>query len=333
MKRPWGLLDKVLHRLDHDRGWDYVGCVSFEDRHVDVLRHFSDRLTDRRVIVRVTNEGQSDFHDACIERINEHSRALENGNLAVAADFVDATFEFNLPTVQEKVLELADASDGRVLVDMSCMPKRFLFLILKTLILSDKIKDLVVTYAIPAQYANDTLAGATNALGELPGSRGPNAELEITPQVMIISVGYLPFDLSQASEALVTDVPKQVIFPFPTSIQNYRRNWDSLQSIFNDAALIPDPIRVDGRDVSYAFDVIKDLTDNGKIAANLYPFGPKTHSLALGLYSLACNNASLWYAQPTRYNPKYSSGIRFISGKPEIYGYLVKYNGANLYSI
>lgn len=333
MKRPWGLLHKVLHRLDQANGWDYVGCVSFEDRHAGVLRYFGDQLSDRRVILRVTNEGETECHEACIDRIAAHSQALVATGIANEADFVDVTFEFDLTELRERLLELADASGGRVLVDMSCMPKRFLFLILKTLILNERIRDLVVTYTIPQSYASGNLAGAANALTELPGSRGPAAQLEITPGVMIISVGYLPFDLSQASESLVTDVPKQVIFPFPTSIQNYRRNWDSIQSIFNDAALIPDPIRVDGRDVSYAFDVIAEQTESGKIAANLYPFGPKTHSLALGLYALACNNASLWYAQPTMYNPEYSTGIRFLLDRPEVYGYVVKHNGINLYSI
>ncbi|MFM0504294.1 hypothetical protein [Paraburkholderia caffeinilytica] len=286
------------------------------------------------MLLRVTNEGETDFHEACIDLIKEHSRVLIDGGLAQEPDFVDVTFEQGLEFLRERLLDFALACSGKVLVDMSCMPKKFLFLILKTLILNERVTELIVTYTIPLRYASADLAGRTNALTELPGSRGPKAPLEITPGVLIISVGYLPFDLSQAAETLATDVPKQVVFPFPTSIQNYRRNWDSLQAIFNDdARLIPDPIRVDGRDVSYAFDVILEQTNNGKTAANLYPFGPKTHSLALGLYSLACNNAALWYAQPTEYNPQYSSGIRMLSDVPEIYGYLVKHNGVNLYAI
>lgn len=100
----------------------------------------------------------------------------------------------------------------------------------------------------------------------------------------------------------------------------------------------PDRVHIHMYDCPQIFDALLEMTDRGQRTSAIAPYGPKTVSLAMCLFSIAAANGGLprvpvFYAQPHRYALDYSTGIKMKGGRPDTVGYCLRLKGRNLYSV
>jgi hypothetical protein len=238
---------------------------------------------------------------------------------------------FYLSDFHGRIVEAADAfaSDaGRnVILDISSLPKRFFFPIIRRLFVTRSIDNLIATYAVPDHYSDEQLAEDPGPWMYLPTFLPPDPEP--IEKVLIVGLGYEPLGLRQVLQGKEF----HLLFPFPSLAPGIRRNWEFVRE------LIPlsrrEPQRVYIYDVSETFDRIAAMTDSGRRYAILAPYGPKTMSLAMCLYAVSQrtteNPPAVYYTQPKVYNPDYAIGIKAVAGNPRVFAYCLRLAGRDLY--
>jgi len=243
--------------------------------------------------------------------------------------------DMDLFSIDEQLVRTADGflavCSSSVILDITSFPKKFFFPFLHRLLLSTKIKNLLVTYTSPGRYYDGPLAEDHKPLAPLPLFRAQRVGDKV--DVVIVSVGFMPLGLADFLEKYKNQVETKTLFPFPPGPPGFQRNWRFINALRRDyPEAVKSPIRVDGHDVSDAFNHIRMITGDGKNRCEFGPFGPKPLSLAMCLYA-RLSRSVVRYTQPTVYHPQYTTGIRTVEGRPSIHTYCVRLNGVDLYQI
>ncbi len=204
---------------------------------------------------------------------------------------------------------------------------------IKLLVESGIINNLVATYTIPEKYFDGNLAEEPMPWAHLPMfQRVVENFAHEKPRNAIIGVGFLPFGLAELLKGDYQNVRINLIFPFPPGPPNYQRTWEFVRNIEAHYPLSRDNqiIRVDALDTSACYQNLCTITDNGNDVSIFAPYGPKPHSLAMCLFAINYN-CDVYYTQPRVYHPDYCTGIKEIDDIPATYAYCLKLNGRNLY--
>jgi hypothetical protein len=241
-------------------------------------------------------------------------------------------YEIELMTELFQIMEfakLAESNGPSIILDVSSLPKRFMFPILRYLVNSSRVKDLVLTYTLPLGYTpnNEPLYEDIEIWKEIPGFGST-----LTHEHWVVSVGFLVESLRNYLSGNPTE-RMRVLIPFPSSLTSARRTWEAvanLQQDHEDSRF--ENFRVDPLDVSSAFERICSIAGDPPIPLSLAPFGPKPTSVAMCLYATQ-RGASVYYPQPLIYNPEYSVGIYRGSPIDAIHGYWIKHDNENLYAL
>lgn len=309
-----------------------MGCLGFEDRFITAVDQAKSSFTLNDIFfLKVTDEDS--VHSICIEEIyEEHTNQLN--------DALDNNFRIkelalleSPRLLKDEVKRFLDVSCPNILLDISCFPKRFFFPILKLMLNSDQVQNLVVCYTLPQSYSKIGLAEDTLPWSHIPMFK--QTEIKVSKkEKAIVGVGFMPYELPSL---LKDDYPKaeiNFVFPFPPGPPNYQRSWEFVRSIEKNYTVREGDsriIRVDIKDVSRCYDHLLTISDTGNHSCVIAPYGPKTHSLAMALF--ASNfDCDVVYTQPRYYNPRYTTGVKYINGDPETYLYLIKSEGKNLYT-
>jgi len=321
--RPWGQLDWVVPRIPNCN-WSFIGNVSPEDR----------CLAAWHVLSSLAPSSTGEFMQV-IDPPSRYSSAIEKKCHALALRLYTMGLRHSdikpvpLLARSEELVKTVNAfiasASTDVICDISTFPKRFFFPAIKLLLSSDSIHNLVVTYTLPDSYSAQQLSEDPDPWRHLPLFAPPYPEPEV--KLLILGVGFEPLALPELLQEDYRGVGIKLLFPFPPGPPSFQRAWEFVRTIedsFPHAAR--EPIRVDARDVSDAFDHICAATDRGAEYAVLAPYGPKTISLAMCLYSIVTGHPA-YYTQPKVYSPDYSTGVS------DTYAYCVKLQGHNLYSL
>ena len=222
-----------------------------------------------------------------------------------------------------------------VILDVSAMPEKFFFPIIRWLLESVQIKNIVITYMLPERYTHEDLAYDARDAGQLHTFTYSGPQPEPTIQNVIVGVGFLPFSLPDWLKKTYKDtntVKVTLMLPFPSAPSNVRKGWEFVRRIETNVKLADDRqiLRVDANDLSACFDRIQTVTNAGKTATVFAPFGPKAHSVAMCLQAIKMK-AEVYYTQPTFYHPKYSTGIKMDGTVPAGFAYAIRTNGHDLY--
>lgn len=325
--RPWGSVDWVLS-LSNPKQWHFVGAIGTEERSLcgwAKMRQEGTVVSELFAEIRdVDSEKYRDRTQIALQA--RRSEFIQKGGDSTTIHTFDLMAE--LFQIADFVREAEEASSSIVL-DITSFPKRFFFLILKTLVTSTKVRNLLVTYTSPESYAEDApLYEDIEHWRTLPGFGGGNDK----PELWVVSVGFLVESLRQ----YIGDNPQEqmkILIPFPAPLAALRRTWQSvaeLEQRQSDNRF--DKYRVDTLDMSAAFDRIISLDGHPPKHLAFAPFGPKPISAAMCLYALQ-RNSSVHYAQPTIYHPEYSKGIRNNDPSNAICAYWIKYEGEFLYKL
>jgi hypothetical protein len=261
---------------------------------------------------------------------------LQLDKLQQIGEPTEGVIEVGLFATDAEIVEIADQFAAvcglHVILDFSCFPKRFFFPFVKRLLAKAKIETLVGTYTVPEHYYQGVLAEDHQAFGHLPlfgPSRFPDNKVEM----VIVTAGFVKLGLAELLEPYKTGVAIRTILPFPPGLPGYYRNWEFIREMQKTLPPgLPPPIRIQAYDCADAFDHFVQLTTQGTTNTIFAPFGPKPLSLAICLFASLARHA-VYYTQPTVYNPDYSTGIRKWNGAIGAYGYTLRVNGHDTYSI
>ena len=333
--RPWGGLEWMLNSLSIRR-WALVGAASTEDRCSSVLEILQDRAAvGQKLIYRIQDaesryspevERKTDVNQARFKRLGVADNEIQSRRLLGPHGIVgeDISKFFKLQTEQS------------LIIDISCLPKKIFFLLIrKALEQPNTLQNILITYTEPETYCDAPLAENPQAWNPLPGFLPPMHEP--SNKVLVIGLGYEPLGLpDHYSSGLFSDARIRLLFPFPAQPASVSRNWDFARLLEpvpgNTSTSIE---RIDSLNVSDTFDKLISVTDAGNLYSILAPFGPKPLSLAMchfaSAYSTKLNRPSVFYTQPTIYNPNYSAGVKLKNGVPSIHAYCIRLNGNNLY--
>jgi len=331
--KPWGNIDWITDRLAHIEQWGFLGNIYTEERSLRAWIWLKDNRKLKSYEMWKINDisvSPSPFRKITDEQYAiREEEYFQNGG--------QKPLEFSLLESDEKASEylrrFIEKTDGNVIIDISTMPKRWFFPIIKDCIENEEVKNLLVTYTIAKFYSKkqgeDPMAWKYfPSFGELP-------ERENVEKIFIISAGYQPLSLPEWISQ--QESPKiYILFPFPASISGYTRAWDFVRTVESDCYPIESDnfnIKfVSGYDLPIIYDTISEIIklENGKEPI-LIPYGPKPVSLAFAILSSQLH-FPVGYTQPMYYNPYYSRGFEETEDKvPKTMSYLLKENGNILY--
>lgn len=335
--RPWGNLTSIISGLG-SRDWSFIGCVSMEDRCTIVRSTLSESQTVINSMIFRVRDADSRYTQE-IEAITESNQSELLGTGVSQGEIKRIDLLGKHGEIGSYIQDfLENHATENLIIDISSLPKKIFFLLIRKA-LEDRpnIQNILVTYAEPESYCSSQLAENPEGWKPLPGFLGPR--VEPSQKALIIGLGFEPLGLPELySSGLFNNTNIRLLFPFPASPKNVSRNWDFarlLEPLPGNASSEID--RVDSLNIPDVFDKLLSITGNGEIYSILAPFGPKPMSLAMCLFASACARLScppsVYYTQPTIYNPHYSQGVKYADNIPAIHAYCVKLNGSNLYTL
>lgn len=321
--RPWGEFNWLLN-LSEPQSWNVIGCISFEDRCCGLQNILTSGSHDvQSTLYTYINPPNTPQADSQLEKLRKNKYSLFAGGVT-PADIRTYNLLSPVETFLTDCSEFVKTSNGNILLDITCFPKRFFFPMIKQLVREVQVKNLIVTYTKPSGYTDNDLSGDPSEWAHIPTFIAEDFEKKA--EVAVIGVGFVPLGLSQLLVDEFQDAEVRLLFPYPPGPPNFQRNWEFVRQIEDSLpSLNPsDMRRVHTLDMSDAFDQIDKLTNGGELSALLAPYGPKPISVAMALHATKYD-APVYYTQPNYYAHDYSFGIK------ETYGYWLKFDGNNLY--
>lgn len=327
--RPWGPIDWTLS-LSSQKQWHFVGTIGTEERSLCGWVHMRQQgAVAAELFVQIQDVDSEKYRDRTKLALEaRHLEFIKNGGNSAAIRVIELMAEwFQI----EAFAREAENAGSSIVLDITSFPKRFFFPLLRTLVTSVNVRNLLVTYTSPDVYADDApLYEDIEPWRTLPGFGGPKDK----PELWVVSVGFLVESLKQYVGGS-PDEKMKILIPFPAPLSVLRRTWLSVANLeqgygYKDSRF--DKYRVETRDMSAAFDRIRSLAGNPPKTLAFAPFGPKPTSAAMCLYAIQ-KGSSVHYAQPTVYHPDYSKGIRDNDPPNAVNAYWIKHEGENLYDV
>ncbi len=322
--RPWGDLKWIMKKMD-DRDWFFIGCVSTEDRCVSAFRTLHNHGWIKKSIFW-------EIIDPVTESEHTRKRGLNRaGVIAVDNDVTNHIYSADLMLqdglLHEAINQFLSDAPPNLIIDISCLPKRFFFPLIKIAMQYTGINNLLIVYSKPTYYCKGDLSDDPDPWYPLPlfmDTSFPSQKYELA----IVGTGFMPFSLPKLLKDKHSEISLRLLFPFPPGPPNYQRSWEFVRKIekhynFKTGDEI---IRINSMDVCETFDHICSATNYGESPVLFAPYGPKPMSLAMCIYA-SLSGSPVYYTQPKYYNPNYSVGTG------ESFGYCLKMGGNNLYTI
>jgi hypothetical protein len=319
-----------------DVRWGIVGSLGTEDRCAATVSALdANRLRHRRFL-RIL-DADTPVTEPFAEKHEAMRRTLVRAGCTDGA-FADVPLLAPIDVMREQVDGFVEAAGENIILDITTMPKRWFFPLVKILSRSAGVRNLLVTYASAESYG-PTLSSNPEPLRALPGFGSDDARLE--HETAIVGIGFEPLGLDELYKQHKIDKVRY-LFPFPPGPPGFHRNWRFVRTlerlIRNREADQDDRWHIDMYDCSATFEALLRVTRNGQATSVLAPYGPKTTSLAMCLFataadSVGCPQVPVYYAQPKRYDINYSTGVKTVGGRADIQAYCIRIGGRNLYEV
>jgi hypothetical protein len=322
---PWGPLSWLGKKLPTSSHRPcLIACVASEDRCIAVpsmAAKFSSVL-----ILKVTDPP------------SKHSAVIESKTMANLQKIRDAGSTVGDPhqlglladdqSIADSLLEYLSSvvtvdSETDLWIDISCLPKRFFFLLVKLALAHRSVRTFVVTYTQPSLglYTEEHLAEDPDDVRPLPGFGPQFGE----PNLLIVGIGFEALGLPQFLGEY-RDKKREIalLLPFPPGQPYSRRTWETVMNIGFDGSY-GSIRRVATVDVFGSYSQLCNLRDPFDTQTQnnppaLAPYGPKPMSLGMCLYAID-SGAPAFYTQPRMYHPDYSRGVGTT------WAYCLKLNG------
>ena len=333
--RPWGHIDWLMGRLGAE-GWSLLACAGTEQRSTGFACHVGRARLDHARIVVIRDPEPLDA--GALNALLAQRRAELRAAAFAEAEIRDARLLDGLDEIWSHIAALTDNGARRLIIDLTSLPKRWFFPLLQAALKDERLDDVIATYTSAAHYA-EILSENIGPLRTLPGFYADDGRTD--HDSMIVGIGFEPSPLLPLLQA---HHPRKIrlIFPFPPGAPGHRRNWMFVRQIETltkqENIDPPDRVHIHMYDCSQVFNALVEMTRNGEDSSALAPYGPKTVSLAMCLFSLATaargrTRVPVFYAQPMRYALDYTTGVGQRGGVPDVTGYCLRIRGRQLYSL
>lgn len=326
--RPWGELGWAMG-ISEPRRWHFIGCLAPEERSVQPLLALHQMNLLESIHLARVHDLKPEDKKREEQEVEKRRRECTTAGLQIVAKDFDLDTRVNSSTWPE-----AFDFRGResVVLDISCLPKRFFFPILRSAVRSPDVTDLLVLYAKPKAYPKRDISADREPWKVIDQFRLEDVKTEAEAEKsLIISVGFMVGGLVEYLSEPKDDLGLDLLIPFPAE------PWNSVHRAWISARLIEDELRKGDRNPSYhrvpaldaslAFDRLLSLTYSGTKPAALAPLGPKPTSMAMCLLASSTDGHPVYYAQPKTYAVDYSLGYE------KTFAYWIKHRGINLYSL
>ena len=333
--RPWGLLDWAL-QLTTTRQWSFIGALSTEERGLAAWHWLSEMgvLLRYRLLEIVDTPSRHTLRARELLREREQKFCDAGGRIEHITRSIELLTELHRIVAFAREIETASTGNGSVpgsvILDITSLPKRFFFPLLRHFEQSKSFRDLVVTYTSPERYLEgDALSEDATDWLTLPGFHGKDGQSEM----LIVSVGFMAESLQNHLATIKKQEAVKMLIPFPAPLNVLRRTWESVFRLESERP--PDKFehhRVDAADLPDAFDRIVSLSREKSAIPAFAPFGPKPISAAMCLFA-SQRQCPVYYPQPRIYRPDYSQGVGEADGKRAVFAYWIKHKGESLYRI
>lgn len=330
--RPWGPLDWAL-KLSTPRQWSFLGSLGTEERSLAAWRWMSELNAISQTRLLEIYDMPSRHTARAQQLLSDRIQAF----LAAGGNMTSIHRGLGLMTELHRIVALGrdiESPNGgcaprSVLLDITSLPKRYFFPLLRLFHQSKSIRDLVITYTSASTYIEgDYLSEDATDWLTMAGFHGNGS----TKEMLIVSVGFMVESLQNHVGTITKHESVKMLIPFPAPLSILRRTWDSLYCL--ESTRSPEKFdnhRVDTTDLPNAFDRIVSLARESSATPAFAPLGPKTISAAMCLFASKWNCA-VYYPQPRIYHPDYSRGVGRVEGKPAVNAYWIKHDGQSLYS-
>lgn len=319
--RPWGHVDWLLPRVGEGRRWRSLVCASFEPRSSALVEHFARSGVKQDVFLVRVDDPPNQFSLDIKKRTDYYEREIHLVSPTVLAR--EEISLLALPGEWNRIVKNIIEPDASIIIDISAFPKRAFLFMVKQLLASPKVKDLVVCYTRASGYREGRLTDDAEPPAALPGFSRV-APVSSDPS-SIVSVGYMAFNLSELLEGSRGRLLK-FLFPFPPGSPAFRRNWNLLHQLVPDVAIQTEIRRIHALDMFAALDWISLCASEANGVIDMIPLGPKPHALAMALAARRVGEgAEILYSQPRAYHPDYSSGVAHVlDGRADIVSYCLR---------
>lgn len=320
--RPWGELQWALS-LASPKQWSFLGCLGPEDRSVAALTQLQAShaiAQDRSLLLQIADKVPE--NPKLEEKLCQanYARCAQSGILPKVSNhgILDPWSEW---------LSCFDAlKSANVILDISSMPKRFFFPLLRRIFMDSCVHNLLICYASPQSYAAGSLSGNPEDWEVIPtfGTDDPEIQNEAGKR-LVVNIGFMPEGLTDHLDPTATS---HLIVPFPALSRTVRRSWEAVRRLVGDPnqTVKHKLYRVGPQDMPEAFEKLLSLSASGQFPISLAPFGPKPISAAMCLYA-AQKGMPVYYSQPKTYSVGYSSGVGTL------FGYWIKHETRNFYNL
>ncbi|PCE63029.1 hypothetical protein [Sediminicola luteus] len=322
--RPWGEFSWLFSKSD-PLEWNIVGCISFEDRCFGILQKFPTNQICRRLFFNI-NPPHSDFIIPQVNKIQANYSMLKALGLR-DSEIINVNLLENVDSFLRPLNSFLNESNGNIVLDISSLPKRFFFPMLKIILKNDNLNNLIVTYTKPKKYTSEELSWDPSDWSHIPTFMSTDYRNEKI-SLAIVSVGFVPLGLPNLLTGKYSDAEVKLLFPHPPGAPHYQRNWEFVRRIYQSYPRISinEMQRVHALDTSDAFNKLSDLTNNGSYKSILAPYGPKPNSLAMALFAIE-HGVAVVYTQPRFYSQNYCTGVK------ESYAYWIVNSKNKLYTV
>ncbi|WP_139329165.1 hypothetical protein [Roseovarius nanhaiticus] len=305
--------------VDIAKAEDFVFLVRIDDPNIGPEQEYNER-------VQVLSDNLKYFQENC-----ECGYEVRSGDLKASIDLIRKICD-----------EAIDKSDS-IILDITSFPKRWFFPMVRHLVSNGRVKNLQVVYTKGNGHA-ESLSENPEILRVLPTFVDDDDRSD--HDFAFVGVGFHTHGMLQLFGADKT-MSLQLLFPFPPGPPGIQRNWKFVQEVEmkvhkeDGHTSSPDPIaylHLDSIDVSQAFDAMKIVTEAGERTSVMAPYGPKTFSLAMCLFALACERAGkgdvpVYYSQPQKYTIEYTKDVCLRNGTLDNWAYAIKRAGTYVYEM
>ena len=220
--RPWGSVDWAISLGAH-KSWDFVGAIGSTERSL------CGWATLKKMGV-IQNERFAQIDDVYSEKYFQMTQTAMNLRLQTfikQGGRLDLISRFDLMAELFQIISFSKScttASESVIFDITALPKRFFFPILRTFINDKKIKNLLLIYTSPAEYTNEPLYEDIETWKALPGFSGSSNRSEH----WIVSVGFLVESLRQYLGDNPDHERMKLLISFPAPLGILRRTWESV---------------------------------------------------------------------------------------------------------
>ena len=333
--RPWGHVRWLLDRLG-EQPWSLLACSGSERRSVALPVYLTRGRLFTASIVAIRDPDPLDA-SALEARLETRTEELARAGFP-EGEIHQAKLLTGLDEIRGYLSALAEAGTRRLLLDITSFPKMWFFPMVQAALEDQRFEDIIATYTSATAYA-EQLSENLSPLRVLPGFYAEDGRSR--HESLFVGIGFAPLGLFPLLSEEVTSRIR-LIFPFPPGPPGHRRNWMFVKQIESltqaEEIAPPDRVHIHMYDCPQVFDALCDMTENGRQSSAIAPYGPKTVSLAMCLFSLAAATAGrmrvpAYYAQPLRYALDYTVDAKMRDGIPETTGYCLRLAGRDLYTL